>query len=59
MSQSGRPAAAAVVAAPILKEWLANAVASCPAEASRVRRCSVRDWRVRYEPSAKVKSGPF
>lgn len=36
MVQSGRPAAAAVVAAPVQKGWLAKDAGLCPAAVSRV-----------------------
>ena len=46
MSHIGRPAAAAVVAAPIRKLWLAYAASLMPSD--RSRDCRVE---VRYEPS--------
>ena len=56
--QSGRPAAAAVVAAPMRKEWLANEAGVQPATDWRRRlRWRVRHGGVRKEPFAKVKRG--
>ena len=51
MSHIGRPAAAAVVAAPIRKLWLAYAASLMPSDRSRDRRVEVRRVGVRYEPS--------
>ena len=54
---SGRPTAAAVVAAPMRNEWLAKVVGSAPVDLSRVRRCEVRAVRVRKDPSWNWKRG--
>ena len=57
MRVSGRPAAAAAVAAPMRKLWLLNRVVSTPAVDNR--RLIIRDTfrRVRYTPLWKVNNG--